>query len=369
MTAWRRRPPGSPHLSPRPSPHLSPRLSIHLGLDRFSGVYLWLAFIALFGIWKPTLFLTASTAHVVADGQAVPAIVALAVLIPLVAGAFDLSVGASANLAAIVAVIVQEHLHVGMWPAIAVAVMASALIGALNGFIVVRLGVSSFITTLGMGTIVAAVQAMVAGDVQPLNPTSGAWPALAQDQVGGFQVVVLYLLAVAVVLWWVLERTPMGRYLYATGGNADAARLSGVRVGQWTWISLVTSSTLAGIAGVLYGSLSGPSLTFGGALLLPAFAAVFLGSTQLRPGRYNVWGTLLAVYALATGITGLQLVTGAQWLNDLFDGVALLGAVSFAVWRQRRSAAASRRRTAAGGSATPGRRAGTSRSSLAAAAP
>jgi ribose transport system permease protein len=91
------------------------------------------------------------------------------------------------------------------------------------------------------------------------------------------------------------------------------------------------------VAGVFYGSQSGPSLTFGASLLLPAFAAVFLGSTQLQPGRYNRWGTLLAVYVLATGFTGLQLVTGVQWLNDMFNGVALLVAVSFAVWRQRRA--------------------------------
>ncbi len=308
-----------------------------MGLDRISGLYLLASFVLVFGVWKPHLFLTASTAHVVAEGQAVPAIVAIALLVPLVAGAFDLSVGASANLSAIVATVLQTHAHLSMWPAIAGAVCVSALIGVMNGFFVVRLGVSSFIATLGMATVVGAVQAMVSGDVQPLSPTTGAWTTLAQRQVGGFQVVVIYLLVVAVVAWWMLERTPVGRYLYAAGGNADAARLSGVRVGRWTWLSLIISATLSGVAGILYGSLSGPSLTFGASLLLPAFAAVFLGSTQIHPGRYNVWGTLLAVYALATGVTGLQLVTGVQWLNDLFNGVALLAAVSFAVWRQKRA--------------------------------
>jgi ribose transport system permease protein len=90
-------------------------------------------------------------------------------------------------------------------------------------------------------------------------------------------------------------------------------------------------------------------------MLLPAFAAAFLGSTQLKPGRFNVWGTLLAVYVLATGVKGLQLVTGVQWLNDMFNGVALVGAVGFAVWRQR---AAARRRltdpvTETGAAGTP----------------
>jgi len=83
-----------------------------------------------------------------------------------------------------------------------------------------------------------------------------------------------------------------------------------------------------------YGSLSGPSLTFGQTLLLPAFAAAFLGSTQLKPGRFNIWGTVLAVYVLATGVQGLSFVTSAQWLSDMFNGVALIGAVWFAVSRQ-----------------------------------
>jgi ribose transport system permease protein len=152
----------------------------------------------------------------------------------------------------------------------------------------------------------------------------------------GFQIIVLYLLVIAVLAWWALNHTPAGRYVHAVGGNAEAARLSGVRTRLWTFLMLVTSSTLCGVAGVLYASLSGPSLTFGSALLLPAFAAVFLGSTQLTPGRFNVWGTLIAMYALATGIKGLQLVTGVQWLADMFNGTAVITAVAFAGWRQGR---------------------------------
>jgi ribose transport system permease protein len=101
-------------------------------------------------------------------------------------------------------------------------------------------------------------------------------------------------------------------------------------------VTLVISGFLCGVGGVLYGSLNGPSLTFGAALLLPAFAAVFLGSTQVRPGRVNIWGTMIAVFLLATGVQGLQLVTGVVWLNDMFSGTALIIAVGFAVWRQRR---------------------------------
>ncbi len=184
-------------------------------------------------------------------------------------------------------------------------------IGLVNSFIVVKLDVNSFIATLGMSSILAALLVIVSSNSQPIPPTSTAWNNFTQTTVFGFQIVVLYLIILAAVLWWLTAHTPIGRYLYAIGGNTEAARLSGVRIQRNTTFALVTSATIAGLAGVMFSSLNGPSLNFGGTLLLPAFAAAFLGSTQLTPGRFNVWGTLLAIYVLATGVQGLQLVSGA----------------------------------------------------------
>jgi ribose transport system permease protein len=209
--------------------------------------------------------------------------------------------------------------------------------------VVVRLRVNSFIATLGMGTILAAVQSIVSGNTQPVPPINAVWSDLTQINVGGFQVVFVYLIILGLITWWLLDYTPAGRYMHAVGGNPDAARLSGVKVGHWVWLSLIGSATISGVAGVLYGSQSGPSLTYGPGLLLPAFAAVFLGSTQFKPGRFNVWGTLLSIYVLATGVQGLEYVTGVQWLNDMFNGVALILAVAFALWRQNAAARPGRR--------------------------
>lgn len=306
------------------------------GLQNLSGLYLWAMFIITFGIWTPDLFLTSATLHSVASSQAIAAMLALALLIPLTAGIYDLSVGAVINVSAVTVINLQTMHHVGMWTAMLITVVMCATIGALSGFIVVKLKVNSFVATLGMATIVSAIQSIVSGQSQPFPPTTDAWFNLTQRTVFGFQIVVVYLLVLALLVWWVLDHTPVGRYLYAIGGNSEAARLSGLNVGRWSWLSLVASASVAGVAGILYGSLSGPSLTFGQALLLPAFAAVFLGSTQITPGRFNVWGTMLAVYVLATGVQGLQFVTGVQWLNDMFNGLALIAAVAFAGWRQTR---------------------------------
>jgi ribose transport system permease protein len=322
-----------------------------LGFDRFSALYLGAVFILMFGIWTPHLFLTMSTVQTIASSQAIAAILGIAVIVPLATGVFDLSIGAVVNLTAVIVAVLMTQHHWNMWAAIAVALATGVVIGIVNGFIVVKLKVSAFIATLGTGTIIAAVQVIVANQTQPLQPNSTLWQNLTQYQVGGFQVIVFYLLAIALFFWWLLDHTPIGRKLYAVGGNPDAARLSGINVGKWTWISLIISATLSGVAGVLYCSLSGPSLTFGSALLLPAYAAAFLGSTQLKPGRFNIWGTIIAVYVLAIGIQGLQYVTGVQWLGDMFNGVALVVAVAFAALSP--GVKSRRKRAAEAGGTTP----------------
>lgn len=311
------------------------RFSINLGLERFSGLYIWAAFIVVFGALNPDLFLTSNTLHSIAAEQAIVAMLGLAILIPLACGSFDLSIGANINIAAVLASILQVRWGLDMWTAIFVTLAVGLLIGFVNGFIVVVLKVSSFIGTLGVATVLIAIQTIVTDNLEPSPVINTAWSNLTQHKVFGFQLVFWYLIFLAIVLWWILEHMPLGRYIYAVGGNIEAARLSGIRVGRYTWISMILCGGIASLAGVLYASAVGPSLTFGNAMLLPAFAAAFLGFTQIKPGRFNVWGTIIAVYVLATGVRGIQYMTSVQWLNDMFNGVALILAVAFAGWRQR----------------------------------
>ncbi len=312
---------------------MSARFRPSMTFDRFAGIYLWLTFVVVFGVWKPGLFLTMPTLHSVSSANAPTALLGLAVLVPLCAGAYDLSAGATMNFATVVAVLLQTDGHMSMVPAIVCSVGIGVLIGAINGLVVVRFKVNSFIATLGMSSVVLAFQVMIVGGTQPVPPSSPAWPELTTRTIFGFQIIVVYMLVIAVLVWWLLTRMTAGRYIYAVGGNAEAARLAGVPVGQHLYLSFALSGLISGVGGVFYGSLYGPSLTYGSALLLPAFAAAFLGSVLLR-GKFNVWGTVGAVYILATGIQGLQFVTSAQWLGDMFNGVVLVVAVAFAIWRQ-----------------------------------
>jgi len=304
------------------------------GLDRFSGIYLWIVFIVVFSVWSPDVFATMSTVHLLASTQAVAGIIAIAELIAMICGQFDLAVGATANLTGLVAVELQVKQHWPVLPTLLATLAIGLLVGLVNGLVVVRFKVSSFIATLGMGSILSALCVIVTGGVEPPVVPSTTWNNLTQYKIFGFQAIIYYLIAFAVIAWWVIEHTPVGRYMRATGANPEAARLSGIRVNRYAWMSLVASGGIAGAGGILYTSLTGPSLTFGSTLLLPAFAAVFLGSTQLQRGRFNVWGTLLAIFVLATGEVGLQVVSGLQWVNDMFNGIALILAVALASSRR-----------------------------------
>jgi ribose transport system permease protein len=323
---------------------------ISLGLDRFSGLYLWALFIIVFSVWAPDTFPTTDTVHLLASTQAIAGIAAIGLLVPMVAGQFDLSIGATANLSGMTAVLLQSSHGVGSVWSMLIGVLIGGFIGLVNGAVVFGLRVSSFIATLGMGSILVAFQDIFTGGIDPPPISDRTWINITQTKVLGFQLVVVYLILIALIVWWVLERTPAGRYMRAAGSNPEAARLSGVRVVFWGWLSLVASGMISGLAGVLFVSLTGPSLTFGPTLLLPAFAAVFLGSTQLVQDRFNVWGTLLAIFVLATGVQGLQLVSGVQWIGSMFNGVALLGAVALAASKGRRVPQMLRRRAPSGSS-------------------
>ncbi|MCM3516657.1 MULTISPECIES: ABC transporter permease [Nocardioides] len=323
------------------------RLPRGLGLERFSGLYLWAVLIVVFSVWQPLYFPTMATVHSIAADRSIAAMLALAILVPLACGAFDLSVGATANISTISAVMLVNDDWA--WPTVVVVcTLLGTLIGAVNGFIVVKLKVSSFITTLGTSSMIAAFQIIITDNAQPLPPINASWAAFTQSTILGFQVVVVYMLILAVLLWWVLQHTPVGRYLFAIGSSPEAARLSGARVDLYTWLALIASGTIAGLTGAIYASLAGPSLTYGASLLLPAFAAVFLGSTQVIPGRFNVWGTVLAIFVLATGVKGLQLATNAQWLDPMFSGGALVAAVAVALGRQRAAEEKARRKLVRG---------------------
>jgi ribose transport system permease protein len=279
----------------------------NLGPRRISAVYLCLVFFVIFAAINPDTFLTSNTFRLVFSQGAVTCMLALAFLVPLAANTYDLSIGAVLALSLSLCIWFNLHTGVPAGAAAVIVVLACALVGAISGFIVVRLRVNSFIATLGMSQVLLAGALFISSNRQLIATFPDSYSNLGLNDVAGVPMVFVYLLVLALVVWFVLEHTPAGRYLFATGGNQQAARLTGVRTDGVIWSSLIASGAIAGLAGVVLSMRSGIfTSSIGPGYLFPAIAAVFLGASQFQQ-RPNVWGTLIAYFALAFGIQGLAL--------------------------------------------------------------
>jgi ribose transport system permease protein len=295
-----------------------------------SALWVFAILFLVFALWVPDTFLTSGTWRNLLDQQAVTALVAVGLVAPFAAGAFDLSAGAGVGFGAILVAWLLSKMDLPVVPAVVLAVAAGAIVGMISGLLVVRAHIGSFIATLGISSVLLALISWISGDQQIIGLSEGfQW--LGNTQVLGVSLPVFLMLAVAVVVHYVLERTALGRRVYATGGNEQAARLVGVRTSRIIVGALTVSGATAAFAGVLISSeLATGDPTIGPPYLLPAFTACFLGSTQFRRGRFNVWGTVCAVYVLATGVKGLQLAGAPTWIPDMFNGIAMLIAVGVA---------------------------------------
>lgn len=317
--------------SPRP-PAQSRRLLRLLAPRRISALYLVGLFIVIFGLLQPDTFLTSVTFTLIFRAGVVTCILALAFLVPLTAGAYDLSIGAVMALS--LGTVVYLSLHTGLsTPVIAlIAIAACGVAGAVSGFVVVKLHVNSFIATLGVSQVLAGVVLLMSNNTQLIGQFPDYWSSFGTGDLLGIPRVVYMLVLLALVMWYLLEFTVIGRYLLATGGNREAARLAGVPTERVLWAAFIASGIIAGIAGVVFSMQSAVfSASIGPGYLFPAVAAVFLGASQLSQ-RPNVWGTLIAYFALAFGIQGLALSTasGSVWSQPVFQGVSLIIAVAVA---------------------------------------
>jgi len=301
-----------------------------LSFRKISAIYVWIGIIVLFGLWVPDTFLTSTTLVALAADNAVTTIVALGLIVALATGVFDLSVGAVLGSSAVLCayLMIQQDIHPVL--AIAITMFYGFCVGVINATVIVRFKVDSFIATLGMSSVLIALQEWLTKNQQIIGVSAG-FKNIATLKPLGIPIPFLYMLLLAIILWYILQLTPIGRFLYATGGSREISRLAGIRPERWIWVSLITSSMVASFAGiVVLARISGAGPTLGGSYLLPVFAAAFLGATQFTPGRFNVWGTVVAVFVLATGTKGLQLAGFKPWVDKLFYGVVLVLAVILA---------------------------------------
>jgi ribose transport system permease protein len=305
-------------------------------LQRYGLLILFALVIVAFSAMMPESFATVLNFRNITGNQSVLAIVTLAAIIPLICGHFDLSIGAGLGATSILTASLLSH-GAPLWLAALVGIVLGIAIGLFNGLLVAKLGVNALITTLGVATVLTGLTTKYTGGLSIITGIpdsltsfgSGAWFGLPCT---------LYMLAfIALLVWYLLEHTPFGRELHAVGGNPLAARLVGIRVDRVVILSFVTAGALVGIAGVLQvARQGGGNPQVGASFQLPVLSSAFLGATTIHPGRFNVLGTLLAVFFLATSVSGLALAGVDNWVESLFNGTALVLAVGLSTVLGRR---------------------------------
>jgi ribose transport system permease protein len=299
-----------------------------------------------FTIARPHTFGTADNFKSILDSQVTTAFVALGATLPFVVGEFDLSVAATATVVQVIFVgmVIKHHWPVGTS---ALLVLAIALVvGTVNGIAIARYKVSSFIVTLATGSVISGLMLAYSNGQTIFGIAPHSLTTIARSRLGGITLPFYYVAIVAIVLAVVLGYTAVGRRMYATGSNQRAAQLTGIPTTRYVMATFIASSILASVGGLLLGSKLGsatPDTSNG--LLIPAFAAAFLGATGFTPGRFNIPGTFVAVYIVGTAVTGLQQVSAALWASPVFNGGVLFVAIGLSAWTKRlRSAAARRQR-------------------------
>lgn len=305
---------------------------------RYGLVLVFAGIVILFTVLRPEIYPTWQNARTIGSTQAVIALLALAAMLPLVVGQFDVSVGYQLGLSQSLCAGLQIKGGASAGVAAAVAIAACLVVGSVNGLLVARFRLPSFIATLAVGTVVLGLTELYSNDETISGPLPDAFTNLGRNSLAGVPLPFIYVLVATAALWLTLEYTAWGRACYATGGGERAAELAGVRTTRAIVSSFLGASLLSGLAGVLSVMILGASSpTVGLGLLLPAFAAAFLGATAIRPGRFNPAGTLIAVYMLAAGITGLQMLGAASYVEQLFNGGALIVALSLSAFVSHRA--------------------------------
>lgn len=317
-------------MSAKPAvPVRTPRVNLKQEGERFALVGAWLLLIVIFGILMPDSFLSWRNFSTMFGSQAVLVVLTLGIIIPLTSGDFDLSGASTLTMSSMLIGVLNARDGWGLAPTLFIALASGLVIGAVNAFFVLYFRIHSLIVTLGVGTFVNGLILWISKSqtISGVSMSLVEWVII--NRLFGIPLAFFYALLLAAVIWYVLEYTIAGRRLLFVGRGREVSRLNGINVDRVRAVSFIVSGLIAALAGVFYAGMTGSADPLSGLnLLLPAFAAAFLGATTISPGRFNAFGAVISVYFLVTGITGLTMLGADAYVQNLFYGGALVIAVA-----------------------------------------
>lgn len=305
-------------------------------MQRYAVIMVWIMLIIVYSAIMPDTFATWNNITTMLGSKAVVVVLALAIMIPLIGGDYDMSVAANMTLTSMMIAIMNVWWNMPIVLAIVLSLMISALVGAINGFFSAILDINPFVITMGMQTLITGLIILISNSMTITGVDEGLVKAVYSGRIFGISPVFFYAIIIAGALFYFFTFTSAGRKVLIVGRGKNVAKLSGINVKRVRFLCFTSAGLLSGIAGVLQlGILGAASTNSGLSYLMPAFAAVYLSSTVISVGKFNPWGCVVAVYFLVTGTTGLSLLGINSAIQDVFYGAALIVAIVVSVLVER----------------------------------
>lgn len=305
--------------------------------SRYALIGVWIAMAVIYAAIMPDKFIGVSTLQAIFGSQSALLFLAVAALCTFVVGEFDLSFASVMGLSATTIPVLSTLHHVNLALACLISLAAALVCGILNAVFIVALKVPSLIVTLGTASLYLGIAELISSSTI-VSVSNTTFSSIALHRFLGLPLSFYYGLALCGGFAYLLTWTPMGRHIVFVGANRDVARLAGISVDRIRAGSYISASLVAGMAGILLVmSVGGFDPTASATYLLPALAAVFLGTAIVLPGQFNPMGTFFGIYFLETGILGLQLLGYTGWVQDAFYGAGLVLAVTIATIVRTRS--------------------------------
>ena len=258
-------------------------------------------------------------------------IVAMGMTVAMASGQFDLSTGPVVGLSCVFAMGLVTQQNMSPVMAIIIILLIGLAVGGLNAFVTTSLKIPSIIVTLGMQSIVTGIIYMYSGGKSLYGQNPALYEFFGQKNVAGIPILALVMVVFVAVTYFILNKTLIGRYIYATGGNEVTARLSGISTRKYKYFGLMISAAFAAFAGILLaGRLGSGQPSAGDSYTMEALSAVFIGMTTIRVGQSNVMGTMVGVLLLGIVSNGLNLLGWDYFFQDMAKGIIMIAAVAFA---------------------------------------
>ncbi|WP_242035097.1 ABC transporter permease [Mesobacillus harenae] len=296
-------------------------------ISSYGTIFAGIAIILIFSLLSPGSFATLDNLINITRQISFLVIIAIGATLVMSVKEFDLSIGAMASLGGVVAA-KSAASGLPLFLCILIPVIAGFLIGLINGAIITRFKVLSFVTTLAMGTIIGGFTFWFTGGATIFENIPASFKFIGQTNLGGIPLLSVIMFLIVISFWYVMSQTVLGRRFYAIGGNERASQVSGINIGKYKNIAFALSGMLAALTGALLASRLGSAHPTGGdGFFLNAYAAVFLGMTVVRSGVSNVIGTLFGAAIIGIMANGLTILEIPTFMQNVITGIIIIAAL------------------------------------------